>query len=183
MDSIACAAAWRTAYARQSLSDFVVFEHLCLIDDIPECQRLHYLQMALEKAAKAFFWSGSGSKQVLSKVNTSHDVVETHLLKLYMHYQARLRRVIPGAWMREVRLFCREIDRLAPANDRQLRPDNCEYPWPVLDATGEVERILSPLDHEFSTSSLRRRPGPVRDFLKVVRSSIQQMASTNEAVE
>ena len=79
MPSEDIAAAWRLAYARQAASDFEVYDLLCVNPGIDECQRMHYLQMALEKAAKAHYWSTSGIGLPDSKVNRSHRVAEKFL--------------------------------------------------------------------------------------------------------
>jgi hypothetical protein len=185
MTSDECSAAWRKAYSRQALSDFVVYEHLCLIEGVPECQQLHHLQMALEKASKAFFADGDGANQWSSKVYTSHDVVSVHLFKVfskvYLQFGASRKIEIRPDAMRLIKLFCQEIDQLAPANDRVQRPDNCEYPWMVRDSNGDVLAILSPLDHEFAPSRLLKDHGAVRAFVRVIRLRIEEMAGREDS--
>lgn len=191
MEPSESAAAWRRAYARQAISDFEVYDHICKAGTISECHRLHYLQMALEKSAKAFFWAGPGSNQDYSKVNSQHKVVKKYLPDVYRHFHAVRRLTIHGGRMASVKQFCQEVDLLAPASDKEeksgheddkpdkegLRPDNCEYPWHVLDSAGAIMHIQSPLDYEFSPTRLMKAGGVVLDFLRVIRSEVQKLAA------
>jgi len=201
MEPSESAASWRRAYARQALSDFEVYDHICTAQTIPECQRLHYLQMALEKSAKAFFWNGPGSNIDASKVKPStnriHDVVATYLPVVYIQHRATVEKRISGSARRDVKLFCQEVDLLAPANAKKekvdgkvqdagkmnepynvssTRPDNCEYPWEVLDSTGAIVCIQSPLDYEFTPTRLMRMGGAVLDFIRVIRTKVREMS-------
>jgi hypothetical protein len=45
---------WRTAYFMQAQNDYSVFREFKRRADIAMCQKLHYLQMATEKLAKAW---------------------------------------------------------------------------------------------------------------------------------
>jgi hypothetical protein len=168
------AGSWRRAYARQAASDFAVYDVLCMHPEVEECQRMHYLQMALEKAAKAHFWQTSGSRGDPSSVNRRHRVAEKFLPGVFKDYWFRTngRTKIPGGLLKAIRTLCREVDLLAPAVlDGAARQDNCEYPWEVIAADGSVQKVLSPLDHEFAPSSMVRRPGTA-GFLKAIRASI-----------
>lgn len=58
---------WARAFARQASSDFEAWEHLSRNSALPQCHQLHYLQMALEKAAKAhLIAAGSDPRAVQS---------------------------------------------------------------------------------------------------------------------
>jgi len=83
------AARWRKAYARQAASDFAVYDLLCAHGEIDECQRMHHLQMALEKSAKAHFWGPTGANSSDSKVNRSHKVAEKYLPLVVSQYWSR----------------------------------------------------------------------------------------------
>lgn len=61
---------WAEAYARQSASDFVVYDLLSARGDIPPCHSLHYLQMACEKIAKAYQFRDLPTAE--TKLTTSH---------------------------------------------------------------------------------------------------------------
>ena len=168
---------WQNAYALQAQSDMEVYERLSSQTGLPECHRLHYLQMALEKAAKAYYWSTVPSGLADSRLNRSHQVVEKILAAVV---KDRLRvgnkGVVPKkSVMKDVRLFCREIDLLAPAvNPDEDRADNCEYPWPIKDADGNVSSIRSPLRHSFSVSDFLRS-GRGRIVLKVAKVVIADL--------
>lgn len=58
----------------------------------------------------------------------------------------------------------------------ESRRDNCEYPWEILDANGNVVGIQSPLDHSFSPSSMVRDPGTIT-LLKAVRSLVAEISA------
>lgn len=168
------AAAWRLGYARQAVSDFKVYDLLCVTPVVDECQRMHYLQMALEKSAKAHFWGSSGVGTTESKVNRSHKVAEKLLPVVMRQHWATTRpgEPMPGNLKKAVKLLCQEIDLLAPAVlDGESRRDNCEYPWEVEDHQGNVVAVLSPLDHEFSPSYMMKEPG-MATFMKAVRSLV-----------
>lgn len=173
------AAAWRLAYARQAVSDFEVYDLLCHSPGIHECQRMHYLQMALEKSAKAHFWGSSGAGSAASKVNRSHKVAEKYLPLVISQYWARTRRgtPMPGNLKKAVKQLCKEVDLLAPAVlEGESWRDNCEYPWEILDGDGLVVDIQSPLDHEFNPSSMVKDPG-VTTLLKAVRMLVQEIST------
>lgn len=51
---------WRTAYFVQAQSDYRVFREFRRRADIEICHKLHYLQMATEKLAKAFLSPHTG---------------------------------------------------------------------------------------------------------------------------
>lgn len=164
------AAAWSRAFARQAESDFAVYDLLCRHPEIAECQRLHALQMAMEKAVKA----GVALQQPPRLDIHRHDVVEKSLGFIVLDMQTRDRRAVkrrPGL-ARAVRRLAREVDRLAPAvRDGGARPDNVEVPWEVKRPDGAVEAIHSPLDHVFAVSRLVRDPAVV-GVLKMVRAFV-----------
>lgn len=178
IDPAEIAAGWRRAYARQSLSDFNVYDLLCATETVDECQRMHYLQMALEKAAKAHFWHSTAAHALSSKVNRSHKVAEKYLPLVMSQYWARVRPGVPmsGNLKKAIRLLCKEVDLLAPAVlDGESRRDNCEYPWEVHDDHGEVVGVQSPLDHVFSPSDMVKNPG-AGTFLKAIRTLMTEVA-------
>ncbi len=177
--SVDIAAAWRLAYARQAVSDFEVYDLLCHSSGIDECQRMHYLQMALEKSAKAHFWGSSGAGSAASKVNRSHKVAEKYLPLVISQYWSRTRRgkPMPGNLKKAVKQLCKEVDLLAPAVlEGESRRDNCEYPWEIMDGNGNVVDIQSPLDHEFNPSSMVKDPG-MTTLMKAVRFLVSEISA------
>jgi hypothetical protein len=61
--------------------------------------------------------------------------------------------------------LAREIEKLAPAVDEEVSPENAEYPW---EAAG---RVVAPRDHDFSRLSLLREPGG-RVLLKLLKQAV-----------
>ena len=125
------------AYAKQANSDLQVYDELRRLDSIPKCHRLHYLQMAAEKACKAHLYSVQTGPVGHS---FSHQVAE----KVFSVWMRRFPALYSGGMRQEVKRFAHEIDRLAPAVDREARPDNSEYPWE--DKRG---RVVAPCLHPF----------------------------------
>lgn len=120
---------WWQAFARQAHADLLTHNILCLRTDVPECQRLHFLQMACEKLVKARLCTKSPQP---GYVLTSHAVIAKHLPAIVRDWHLRLTR---GKRMRRemfdrVKHLAREIELLSPAVDAAgQRPQNCEYPY------------------------------------------------------
>lgn len=115
------AEAFAAAFAQQAASDLRVYD-LLQTTRLPKCHRLHYLQMASEKACKAYLYAGQNGPVAHSN---RHDVVE----KVLTTWMRRHPAAYSGGMRATVRRYAHEIDRLAPAVDRDSRPDNVEYPW------------------------------------------------------
>jgi hypothetical protein len=154
------------AYAEQSRSDFAVYQiHLQGAED---CHRLHYLQMACEKIAKAYRLRDPVSfnpDDLYSHVVFSKFIVgylKSTPIKLRYRLQDSKRRQMD----RYAKLLATEIERLAPAVDRKNRPDNVEYPW----LTGET--IFVPCHHSYPISRLLGEQGG-RDILKLIEIAIE----------
>ena len=168
---------WRWAYARQAASDFAVHDYLALNKNLPTCHRLHYLQMAFEKTAKAHYWGTTPGGLDHSRMNKTHEVAQKFLPVVVRNYwMTRSRGQAPAEdFMDGIRLLCREIDLLAPAvSDDQQRKDNCEYPWELLDENGGVSGIRSPLDQSFAAEGLLKRRHGVT-LLKAVKALLAEI--------
>lgn len=157
---------WQTAFARQARSDLDAREQLLRNARLPHCHQLHYLQMAMEKAAKAHLLAGGGSA---SDVQKSHAYVGTVIPIIV---RDRLRQV-PGyssRWLiAAVRRFAEQIDRLHPQIDAQVSPANCEYPR--QDAQGNV---VAPADHNFEIDLNAERAAVT--MIKEVRARVIEIA-------
>jgi len=145
--------AWQLAFLRQGRSDWETYQR---IDDPawPTCHRLHFLQMATEKLAKALLIAGD---MPLDKITHTHAAfvkfmrvarknhnLQKELGMTYSQIIAHFNRLLPIA---------REIEILAPTL-AQVGP-NPEYPW--LDNTGQ---ILVPVDYSFPRIKLlQSQPG------------------------
>lgn len=120
---------WRRAFARQAQADLHAHDILCRHTDVPECQRLHFLQMACEKLVKAHLHDQSQSGTYSSK---SHAVIANKLPMIVRYWHGRRTR---GKRMRRemfdrVKHLAQQIELLAPAVDAGGRqPQNCEYPY------------------------------------------------------
>ena len=63
------------------------------------------------------------------------------------------------------RKLAREIEKLAPAVDRDASPQNAEYPW------RNVNQIIVPCEYDYPNLTLLKEPGGP-EFLKLIRTSI-----------
>lgn len=154
------------AYAEQSQSDFRVYNEY--LRGAEECHRLHYLQMACEKIAKAYRirdLTALGSHDLYSHLAFSRFILgflKTPQIRLRFEGRDARRRQIE----RYARIFSVEIEKLAPAVDRETTPANVEYPW-TADAA-----IFVPCRHSYAvTRHLGEQGG--RDFLKLLEIAIE----------
>lgn len=160
---------WFRAYARQADADFTTWQLLETRADIPQCQKLLFLQMACEKLCKAHLVS-SGTP--FARLQTSHGFVANPLPVIIRQEISFLGRDVRRmrAVVASTRHLAQEIELLNPALERGgRRPDNCEYPWE--DDGGSVH---SPLDHTFVPSQLLTAPQG-RTILKLIRGAINRL--------
>ena len=117
---------WAAAFARQSASDFAVYQHLAAQTSFPACHALHYLQMACEKLAKAYRFRDVSMS--IDDIQTTHVafskvvhqiVMSPNFHKRYSGKTAQLKEIL-----RSSRLLAREIEKLAPAVDKEATPAN-----------------------------------------------------------
>ncbi len=163
------------AYAEQSRSDFTVYS--VYLQEAEECHRLHYLQMACEKIAKAY------RLRDLVSFNPedlySHTVFSKFITGFLKSKLVRRRYASQDSKRRQVERYARslavEIEKLAPAVDREQTPANVEYPWEAGAA------VFVPCRHDFPLSRrLREQNG--RDFLKVLEIAIEDYEDITLAV-
>jgi hypothetical protein len=162
---------WGTAYARQAQVDIDAWDALQSNRDLPECQKLHFLQMACEKLAKAYLCKSGADPKSLQ---ASHAYTAKNL-PLIIRRQLDTARVRNPKTIREIvkntRRLAREIELLAPAVDAGgKRPDNCEYPW-----ENGNEKLHIPAEWTFSTIQLLAQPAG-RTILKLIREAIVRLA-------
>lgn len=165
---------WADAFAMQSRSDFGVY--LALPVDVEECHRLHYLQMAGEKIAKAYLLRDTGA--ALENAMTSHIAFGRFANIMLRTSSATARYQGKDAWLqqtvRRVRGLAREIEKLAPSVDRQQSPANVEYSW------AEGESIVIPCRHFYPVTGMLREPGGA-EFLGLLQEAIDGYFSTQPA--
>jgi hypothetical protein len=126
---------WRTAYFQQAQHDYGVFRELRRRTDVAMCHKLHYLQMATEKLAKAFLSPRSGRPP--PRVH----VALCNFLKMSKG-RPEIRRLL--GYENDYHAYCSYIDSLLSVAERieKLAPVggqervNPEYPW--LDHDGNV---------------------------------------------
>ncbi len=173
---------WRLQFARQASSDFEVYDFLCKQANFSACHRLHYLQMACEKTAKAFGWPDTGLSRDSGGIwGNTHSVLVKQLPAVFK--QGNFNKQGPQArrfQTDEVRRLCREIELLQPVEDDDgQRPDNCEYPWNTLDNQGQPTAVRSPLDQSFATFTNPHNP-LLHKFIKVIRAELRDLLSALE---
>ena len=127
------------AFAVQAGSDLDAYDALCRTA-LPACNRLHFLQMWLEKLCKAYLWLPDGTDELRMR----HNVVEKVLPRMIAEHWRRIgfdRRPDMSA----IRALCREVDLLHPQiDDGGRRPENVEYPW-----TDDAGRATPPSNYAF----------------------------------
>ena len=142
---------WRLGYARQAQSDLLVYDAFACrpeLGDLPACHRLHYLQMCLEKTAKAYLWQSDRRSERSEKINLSHKFIAKVLPQIFREYWLHHHKdKRPSAIkLKRIKQLCQELDFLAPAtDDAGQRPDNCEYPWRRDDSSGKATIIVPAL--------------------------------------
>ena len=133
-----------------------------------ECHRLHFLQMACEKIAKAYRLRDAETfttNDLYSHVAFSKFILyflRTQQLKERYRAQEAKRRQME----RYARILAIEIEKLAPAVDRDQTPENAEYPWII------GETIFVPCRHRYPVSRLLGEQGG-RDILKLIEIAIE----------
>ncbi len=158
------------AYAAQSASDFALYNGL--LREAEECHRLHDLQMACEKIAKAYRLRDTESFQTDDL--DSHVVFSRFILGLLKSAQIKERYRTAESKRRQNERYARtlsaEIERLAPAVDREQNPANAEYPWM------QGETVFIPSRHQYPVFQRLLEPSG-RDFLKLIEIAIEDYHS------
>ena len=72
---------WARSYARQALSDLRAREAL-IHEGVEKCHRLHFLQMAAEKACKAYLVTANGHENI----RKSHAYIARNLPLIARHF-------------------------------------------------------------------------------------------------
>lgn len=129
------------------------------------CQKLHFLQMACEKLAKAHRFLAGDS---ITDVQKGHAFAAKHLETIFRQLltaRPDLQPKNPRYVLKRVRHLAREIELLAPAlKAGGKRRDNCEYPWE--DAAGKLH---VPAEASFAILNQLLTDSAGRVFLKLVK--------------
>jgi hypothetical protein len=122
---------WSRAYAKQGASDLAIYKHLCTRADVQNCHRLHYLQMAGEKIAKAYQFRYT--KRLVVDLLSQHVALKEFVNDYCSSKSMKARYAGREAQLQETRQgllhLATEVEKLAPAVDREKSPTNAEYPW------------------------------------------------------
>lgn len=121
---------WSKAYARQGQADLTVYKELKKLREagaIEDCHELHYLQMAIEKTARAFLLKRSRDDR--QKYLLSHVAVNDFARTYAKSPEHKARFAGQAQLWQQVRQLAGEVEHLTPAVERQARPANVEYPW------------------------------------------------------
>lgn len=158
------------AYAAQSQSDFRVYQEF--LQDAEECHRLHFLQMACEKIAKAYrlkdtpdFPEESLYSHVIFSKFVLNLLKSPQIKRLYKSQNAALQQL-----ERDAKRLSREIEKLAPAVDRERTPANVEYPWI------QGQSVFTPCAFSFASLSLLKDQNG-REFLKLITMAIKDFSN------
>lgn len=121
---------WSQAYARQGRVDLKVYKALQKLreaGEIADCHELHYLQMAIEKIARAYLLKQSkGDRRTYL---LSHVAVGDFVSKYMKSPEHKARFAGQDRLWQQVKQLAGEVEHLTPAVERQARPANVEYPW------------------------------------------------------
>ncbi len=161
------------AFLTQAASDFQVFELLLQQDrdNIPSCHPGHFLQMAMEKLAKA----------ALQRAGSDPGYTHEAFTRLRPHLKRRdVARALGYANFSTFREF---LDRSAGLFGRieSLHPDvpkgaggpNVEYPWEARDSSLAMV-WYSPADHEFHIVRELQSSSDGTQLITIVRLLIER---------
>lgn len=143
-----------------------------VLQDTEECHRLHFLQMACEKTAKAY--------RLRDTETFTEDDLYTHVVfSKFILYSLRTRSLKEryrgqDAKRRQMERYARglavSIEKLAPAVDKDQTPENSEYPW----ISGR--NIYAPVSHHYRLTDDLAKPAG-RDFLRLIETAIEDFSS------
>jgi len=144
---------WREAFLAQAGSDREVYARLNADDmaGLPECHRLHYLQMLSEKLAKAYECRRTGQVQPREThgglPSLLRSTISNRAFREFMDYPNAKSF---GAMVRSLLPVAEAVDRLAPRGGEDSGP-NAEYPW------SEGGQVTAPCFHGFEEIVGRNR--------------------------
>ena len=160
----------------QAKSDLDVFV-LVRSQGLAQCHSLHYLQMATEKIAKAYFWrSGrppsrthAGFRRFLQFLGHTRRKKDRERIASLFSFN---RFTDFQNWIRTVMPIAHEVERLAP--DRANDGPNPEYPWP------HAEPQTAPVNYSFPVwDSLKSGQG--RDLMRVIHIAVDRFPEYADA--
>jgi len=160
---------WRVAYAKQAKVDLRAREQLLALPDLPDCQELHFLQMACEKICKAYLCGHGTDPSVLQSSHAYIASVLPIILREQLALKSRHLQKDHTWLVSAIRSLARKIELLAPAvQGGGAYPANCEYPWLGTDGTLKV-----PAEHNFQLDLLYAEAG--RHLIKALYSAVDDL--------
>lgn len=143
-------------YLKQARSDLRAFD---LLQSADYCHQVHYLQMATEKLAKAYFWrAGQPLKKrhdyflkFMRAIGGDGNVGKVVGIKTSDHWEAYIDGILPVAQV---------IEAMAPSEADD--GPNAEYPWPHEAPTDAPASYRFPLTDELFSPRGKR-------FLDILR--------------
>lgn len=155
---------WADAYLKQAKAEWRVWNDLRNTPGIPECVRLHVLQMSMEKLGKAHrLRQGTTSIEDANKHHVAFEKTVSAILS------ARAGRIFQGLNPATVRFMkphlrelARDIERLCPAVDKVNTASNSEYPW---ESGGQ---LFVPVDYPYTEITRRLMGTDGMRMMKVI---------------
>lgn len=159
---------WAEGYAEQANSDFRMYKRLQGGEPGVEfCHILHYLQMSCEKIAKAYRFL---DPTVPLEQLTNDHVAFSKFIECFLRsnaVQQRFKgkpRLIKNV-LKYAHYAARDIEKLAPAIDREATPCNVEYPW-------EDGTLMVPCQYQFpNLTRIDSKTIEGAKFLKVISTA------------
>lgn len=157
---------WRNAFLRQAQSDFLTFEKQ--LRDAPACHRLHFLQMASEKLAKAIL--ARPGQRPPAKHNAFAGMIKAMPQAVARAIGLETNSQIIS--LRKELLPCaRELEELAPSGG--VDKPNAEYPWQG------PRGVVSPLDYNFRLLSPNN--APMKKLIKLIDRCLKDFSRGAES--
>ena len=166
---------WRSAYFTQAEADYRLFRKLAKQDDVPLCQKLHYLQMTTEKMSKGF-----STQPNSGKYPNTHKAFE-EFIEDVAKKERRLWRLCGfrpseakkfNAYLKKVGAKAKLVEALAPTGGAS-RP-NPEYPWETNSGA-----IITPVEYDFPDLDLY--DNKMQDMLGFLDRCFELIASELES--
>jgi hypothetical protein len=131
------------------------------------CHRLHYLQMACEKIAKAYRCRDTDAK--LEDLLTRHvgivKFVGSFLASPLIKQEYAGRSAMLSSVSKMARQLARAVELLAPAVDHARTPANAEYPWESGNS------VVAPCQYTFPNLAALQQPSG-GTFLKLIERAM-----------
>ena len=108
---------WAVAFAKQAKSDLQAYDVLCASSDLAACHRLHYLQMACEKACKSKLIADGAD---IARIEESHAYIQNTMWVIARTFFGRQSK--RGTWeIDAIKKLARQIELLAPGHAARRR--------------------------------------------------------------